>query len=285
MNSGDQQSFFGPDYEQTPTKPPGDIPVHMRVLITVKAAPNPSETYGETVCVAGLRLDPEEAGWVRLYPINYRELETNQKFKKYDIVSLQARPNHSDPRPESFRPLLNTVKYEQHLKPWKPRHPYVVDHLHESMCELLANTRANPHGKSRSLAAVRPRVVQDIDIAPHPGWTAEEKAKIERYASQPDLFDRAPRTALEAPRFKGWYKYRCHSASCKGHRQGIIDWEWVALQRKLSHYDDQQLQAALRTRFYDEICGADRDVIFYLGNQAKRLQTFMVLGMYYPKRS
>src|SRR4051795_1862707 len=100
VNSGDQQSFFAPDHERPPSKPPGDIPVQMRVLITVKAAPNPSETYGETVCVAGLRLDPEAPGWVRLYPINYRELETNQKFKKYDIVSLQAKPNRSDPRPE-----------------------------------------------------------------------------------------------------------------------------------------------------------------------------------------
>lgn len=284
VDTADQPSLFGPDFEKAPAKPPGDIPVHMRVLITVKAAPNPSETYGETVCVAGLRLDLGEPGWVRLYPINYRELETNQKFKKYDIVSLQARPNHSDPRPESFRPLLNTVKHERFLKPWDQRRPYVVDQLHESMCELLANTRANPAGKSRSLAAIRPRRVLGIDIQPHPGWTPEEQAKIDHYANQPDLFDRAPRTALQAPRFKGWYRYLCHSGSCNGHRQGIIDWEWVGFQRKVPNYDDQRLQAALRTRFYDEICATDRDVIFYLGNQAKRLQTFMVLGMYYPKR-
>ncbi|WP_329258720.1 hypothetical protein OG417_21290 [Actinoallomurus sp. NBC_01490] len=285
MGLADQPSLFGPDYEQEPAKPPGELPEEMRVLITVKAAPNPSETYGETVCVAGLRLDVDRPGWVRLYPINYRELETNQKFKKYDIVSLQARPNHSDPRPESFRPLLNTVRREGHLKPWKPREPYVVDHLYESMCALLTGVRTNPPGKSRSLAAIRPRVVQGIDIEPHPGWTAEEQAKIDNYVNKLDLFERAPRTALEAPRFKGWYRYLCHSASCKGHRQGIIDWEWVALQRKLPGYDDQRLQAALRKKFLDEICGADRDVIFYLGNQAKRMRTFMVLGMYYAKRS
>lgn len=27
------------------------------VMVTVKTYPNPSETYGETVCVAGVRLD------------------------------------------------------------------------------------------------------------------------------------------------------------------------------------------------------------------------------------
>jgi hypothetical protein len=43
-------------------------------MITVKAAPNPSEQYGETVCVAGLQASVESPGWVRLYPINFREL-------------------------------------------------------------------------------------------------------------------------------------------------------------------------------------------------------------------
>lgn len=53
----------------------------MRVLITVKAAPNPSATYGETVCVAGLRLDLDAAGWVRHYPINFREFDSDGKFR------------------------------------------------------------------------------------------------------------------------------------------------------------------------------------------------------------
>jgi hypothetical protein len=81
----------------------------MRVLITVKAAPNPSEKYGETVCVAGLRLDLDAAGWVRLYPVNFRELDSDGKFRKYDVVSLMARPTPGDPRAESWRPPLEHV--------------------------------------------------------------------------------------------------------------------------------------------------------------------------------
>jgi hypothetical protein len=76
-----------------PAKPAAGRPVRMRVLITVKAAPNPSEKYGETVCVAGLRLDLDAAGWVRLYPVNFRELDGDGQFRKYDVVSLDARPN------------------------------------------------------------------------------------------------------------------------------------------------------------------------------------------------
>jgi hypothetical protein len=40
----------------------------MEVLITVKAYPNPSAGYAETVCVAGLRIDTDPYEWVRERP-------------------------------------------------------------------------------------------------------------------------------------------------------------------------------------------------------------------------
>jgi hypothetical protein len=85
-----QQSLFAPEPDAAPAKPAARLPIRMRILITVKAAPNPSERYGETVCVAGLRLDLGHAGWVRLYPINFRDLESDSKFRKYDVVSVTA---------------------------------------------------------------------------------------------------------------------------------------------------------------------------------------------------
>jgi hypothetical protein len=37
------------------------------VLVTVKAAPNPSTKYGETVCVAALSLDPSRRGFLKTW--------------------------------------------------------------------------------------------------------------------------------------------------------------------------------------------------------------------------
>lgn len=88
----------------------------------------------------------------------------------------------------------------------------------------------------------------------------------------------------EAPRFKGWYRYKCATRACGGHRQGILDWEFVALQRKLGSLDDSSLQHALRAKFLDEMCADGRDVAFYVGNQAKRQHVFSVIGVYWPKR-
>lgn len=281
-----QLTLFAPDPDtgQAQSKPADDRPVRMTVMITVKAAPNPSERYGETVCVAGIRLDPEHGGWVRLYPVNFRELDDDSRFRKYDIVSLEATPSRGDPRSESWRPRMGTLVTERHLAGWARRLPYVTDHVAESMCGLLAAVREQP--PARSLAAIRPARVSGLHIERHPGWTRDEQAKIDNYVNQLELpgLARTPRTALEAPRFKGWYRYNCMAAHCPGHRQGIYDWEWVALQRRLSGRDDAAATAALRERFLDQICAPDRDVLFFVGNQAKRQQTFMVLGAFYPRR-
>ncbi len=51
----------------------------LRVLITVKTYPIPSSKYDELVCTAGVT---ETGDFVRLYPINFRDLPYYQKFKK-----------------------------------------------------------------------------------------------------------------------------------------------------------------------------------------------------------
>lgn len=86
------ETLFGDTIEHPTDKPLG--PARHRVLIAVKAAPNPSATHGETVCVAGVRLgDLGPAGWIRLYPINFRYLSSpTEKFKKYDIVRVDCQP-------------------------------------------------------------------------------------------------------------------------------------------------------------------------------------------------
>ena len=74
-----------------------------KVFITVKTYPNPSASYVETVCTAGI---VEGEGWVRLYPVPYRVSEgyTGKQFKKYQWITVDVvkRPLSSgDKRPES----------------------------------------------------------------------------------------------------------------------------------------------------------------------------------------
>lgn len=265
-----------------PSDPPEDrtrAPSKMRVLITVKAAPNPSATYGETVCVAGLRLDLGHEGWVRLYPINFRFIEENHTFRKYDVVTLSASPA-SDGRYESWRPRIDTLRSETHLDGWPKRMPHLAPFAHSTMCDL--NKRALSGGPS--LGLVRVARVVGLQMSPHPGWTADEQQKINDFINQPELFDSGrPKSALEAPRYEAHYRWHCPEPGCRGHRQELLDWEFSAFQRRLPP-DHAAARAAIRQRWLTELCSPERQVYFYVGNQAKRHQTFSILGLVYPKR-
>lgn len=277
-----QMSLFGPREEGPEPKPVSDQAITLRLLVTVKAAPNPSERYGETVCVAGLSVDLRRRGWIRLYPINFRELASDERFRKYDVVTVTAIPARQDQRRESFRPIMDTMVTERHLPPWGRRRGLLDPYIEDSMCRLNRAARADP--SAPSLALVRPRRVEGLDVEPHPGWTPAEQRKIDAYLRQPDLFDSSARTALDPPRFRAFYRYRCHDADCGGHRQGVLDWELVAFQRQLTGADDATVIQAVRERFLSQMCASGRDVAFYVGNQAKRAHVFSVLGVYWPPK-
>jgi hypothetical protein len=277
-----QLPMFGQPPTEPEPKPVGDQVVRLQVLVTVKAAPNPSDKYGETVCVAGLSTDPVRPGWVRLYPINFRELGADAAFRKYDVVSVDAVPARQDSRRESWRPRMTTLQVENHLQEWRHRRPWLDPAISTdtTMCRLHRGATMD----SPSLALIRPRLVTGLKIDRHPGWTPQQRAKIEQYVGQFDLFGNTDRSALEAPRYSGSYRYLCHDDACPGHQQGILDWEFVALQRHLHDHDDSATREALTQKFLAQMCGTDREIAFYVGNQAKRPRVFSVLGVYYPKR-
>jgi hypothetical protein len=49
----------------------------VKVLITVKTYPLPSNKYQELVCTAGVL---EDGRWIRIYPIPFRSLPQNRQF-------------------------------------------------------------------------------------------------------------------------------------------------------------------------------------------------------------
>lgn len=258
----------------------GTIPQQAKVLITVKAAPVPSTTYGDTVCVAGIRVTDDGPEWVRLFPIPFRHLDELEQFTKYQFVDLPIVPAANDPRAESFKPDRNQMVMGEILPPWKARHPYVMPLANRwTMCEIQRKTdNGEP---APSLAVVTPSVITKLEVKPHPGWTADEERKIEQHLHQGDLFTgTSTKKKLEAPRFQGWYHYKCQESDCNGHRQMTLDWEFLALQRRHTADPDDVTIAALKKRFFDEQCAPKWGRLFFVGNQAKRHRTFSIIGTY-----
>jgi hypothetical protein len=259
---------------------------HARVLITVKASPQPSLRYGDTVCVAGIRIDKDEPSWIRLYPVPFRYMGAEQQFRKYDIIDLDVTRRHEDSRAESYNPILESISATGHLGGWKERVPYLNSMAIDTACGLRRKNEGNPSGQS--LGLVRARSVQGMEFEPHPGWSRAEKAKIANYMSQPDLFSTTSQGTpkLVAPRFKAYYRYTCEDDDCKGkHRQQVLDWEMSQLQRHLRGEDDSNAKAKIEARFVDMMCAAKRSPSFFMGNFEKptKRQIFSILGVAYPE--
>jgi|GEM_PF-6644839 len=72
-----------------------------KILIAVKTYPTISEKYKELACTAGFRQD---GSWIRLYPISFRLLEKDKRYKKYQWIEADISRNNGDPRPESDLP-------------------------------------------------------------------------------------------------------------------------------------------------------------------------------------
>ena len=79
-----------------------------KILVTVKAYPNPSSKYVETVCCAGIDLSANQ--WIRLYPIPYRLLEDEKQFKKYSTIEVACFKATDDRRPESYKVNADSIK-------------------------------------------------------------------------------------------------------------------------------------------------------------------------------
>ena len=78
-----------------------------RVCILVKAYPQPSQKYEETVCVAAVT---EAHELVRLYPIRFRHLPEDKRFNRFDWIEVDMTRALDDPRPESFKVKEDSIR-------------------------------------------------------------------------------------------------------------------------------------------------------------------------------
>lgn len=77
-----------------------------KILITVRTYPTPSKSSIEVSCTAGIT---EEGEWIRLFPIPFRFLNPDKRFSKYQYIEASVTKALSDPRPESYKPDIDTI--------------------------------------------------------------------------------------------------------------------------------------------------------------------------------
>jgi len=256
----------------------------LKVLITVKTYPIPSAKYDELVCTAGVT---ETGDFIRLYPINFRDLPFTQHYKKYQWIEIDAeRHTGRDSRKESYRPISGTLKLlGAELKPkngdWSERSKYVLQKTARSM-EDLGECKDRDR---TSLGIIRPLRINDLKISKDDNdWNPRfyEELKQQR------LWDDRTNTK-EPPRKVPWkfhYWFECDDSRCKSHKMMIEDWEVGALYWRMIDQGKTPDKAAadVRTKFLNQICSSKNDTHFFVGTVLAH-GTWVVIGTYYPKKS
>lgn len=246
-----------------------------RVLITVKAYPNPSKEYGETVCCAGI--DLQTGQWLRLYPIPYRDLDSDKKFKKYGVVEVSCKKSPTDKRPESYKVNCDSIKLIEWLDTkkggWERRKSVVIPTQSKSMCSVYEEEKKS----LKSLAAIKPT---DISFT----WkkaNVTNKNDREKYYSQLSLFYKS-KEAIKAVPYNFYYEFICDGEiNCPGHKLLIIDWEIGQAFLKW-RYELPILLEKIKEKWLNFMCSDKRDTYFYVGNMQRFKHNFMVLGTFYP---
>lgn len=255
------------------------MPEKLKVLITVKTYPLPSEGYQELVCTAGVLPD---GSFIRLYPIDYRYRPYWQWYKKYQWVEVNAERNDKDPRPESFRPAAGAA-----IQPlgeplgtarnWADRKKFILAKGVQTMCGLQQLPQ-----DQRSLGIIKPKTVSDFIAEKVDGdWKPEWKSLF-----QQQMLIGPQQKPLEKIPYKFSYAYTCEDPACKGHKMMIEDWELGQLYRSMrdKFQDENTAAQKVREKWFTQICAPEVDTHFYVGTVLKH-GTWVILGAFWPKKA
>ena len=255
-----------------------------KVLITVKTYPIPSKEYDELVCTAGVT---ESGDFIRLYPINFRDLPFSQQYKKYQWIEVIAEKHKGrDVRKESYRPDCDSIKILGEPIPsnpgnWSERTRYALAKKARSMEDLYDQQKAD----RTSLGIFKPKRVHDLVISKD---NSKWKTSFTAALRQARLWETRT-VSKEPPRkvpFKFHYYFECDDLRCnRKHQMMIEDWEvgalfWRMVNQGASH---EEASEKVRDKFLSELCGPDKDTHFYVGTILAYPNTWVVIGVFYPK--
>jgi hypothetical protein len=234
-----------------------------QAVILVKALPQPSETYGETVCVAGLTRSGE---WRRLYPVRFRQLQ--DKFKRWQWIEYECRSPKDDRRHESRNVDENSIEPLSILRPGE-RSTFLGPRTRQSTDEA-ASLR-------ESLTIIRPTDTRFSWQPKSESEIASERLTFADAARQLSLLDMDKELrALDPCPYKFFFEYK--SSDGKSHRNFCHDWETSAAFHNLSKmYGAAGALEHLDHEYNERYPKAG--MAFALGTHSQRPEQWLLIGV------
>lgn len=254
--------------------------IKRRLLIAVRTYPVPAQKGVEVSCTAAVT---PEAEWIRLFPVPYRRMPTDKKFRKYQWIDVDLQKAKNDTRPESHHLNIDSIKLGKFVEPddheWAARRDILKPLIQPSLCAIQKQRDDQGHP---TLGLFRPAEIKRLSITPVAAeWTAGQQTILKQQA----LFEEEhmPKEDLEKIPFDFHYEFECSDPKCAGHRLSCTDWEMGQAYREWRKTYGDAWEAKFRERFERDM-KEKFDTHFYVGTVHQHPRTWIIVGLYYPPR-
>ena len=244
-----------------------------KLLILTKTYPVPSKSYRETVCVAAVN---SLGDFRRLYPIQYRFLEGDRQFKRWQWIQANV-VKSSDKRPESYNINNDTIVLQEILRTengWDERLNWIKDHIYPSF-NSLEQSRIDCR---TSMGIIKPSNFSLI-VKPteNPDWSPAQLTAL-RTEGFFDPTSGNKKIVRKLP-YDFYYEYSTDEDSLT-YRHMITDWEVGALfwrcQRDYGNNWEEKLREKLESDF------RNRSLLLLLGTMHRFPNQWLIIGLIYP---
>jgi hypothetical protein len=231
-------------------------------VVIIKAAPQVGQRHGETVCCAGIDL---YGNWLRLYPVSFRLLEDRKKFGRWDRIQFKWRLPNDDTRPESRRVDQDSIDIVGELKKAERE---------RFLAKSIVTSLQRERGAGRSLALLRPEILEFVVEKKEASEITEETARFEALRAQTDLFAKQTTPYQPCP-----YRFRYRYRTDDGERFGTCqDWETEAAFFNWSRqYGEAQAADEVRKVFGEEY--PRKGMLLAMGTHSQYPDTWLINGI------
>lgn len=241
-----------------------------RVFITVKTYPTLSRKYDELVCTAGIL---DDGSWVRVYPLPFRRLDYENRYRKYQWMELPLVKNESDPRPESYK-ITDISKIQLIDEPvgtkqaWTERKRIIFEKndVYTDLGKLIKKANDN----ELSIAIFKPsEILKFVVEEAEREWSQDSLDILKAKASQLSLFqteEEVKKEFLIVDKLPYKFSYRFKDCNGKESTLMIEDWEigalfWNCL--KQSDGDEAKAVELVYKKYMEEF--SNKDIFLFLG--------------------
>jgi hypothetical protein len=262
-----------------------------KVFITVKTYPTLSKKYDELVCTAGVL---DDGSWVRIYPLPFRKLDYENRYKKYQWLEAPLVKNESDPRPESYKiqdvtkvKLIGKVVDTKDSWHERKRIIFAKNPVFTDLTELIEKANNN----DLSLAIFKPKEIQDFIIEKADRkWSKESLEHLKNKARQLSLFQTEEEIEKEfsvVDKLPYKFSYCFKDINGRESKLMIEDWEigmlyWNCLKR--ADENENEAVEMVKNKYMREF--SKKDIYLFLGTTRRfhgwASNPFVIIGVFYP---